>query len=66
MTEKTPPNPSIVIYPEWNDTDTILFYFFWGYILTQLGTGQLSEYCEPKWFLVGIMAIGSLFHKILR
>ncbi|CAH1376863.1 unnamed protein product, partial [Tenebrio molitor] len=62
MTEETPPDPSIPTYPEWDNTDTILSSFFWGYILTQVGAGQLSEYFGPKWFLVMTMVIASAFH----
>jgi ACS family sodium-dependent inorganic phosphate cotransporter-like MFS transporter 6/7/8 len=59
MTEETPPNPSIPTYPEWDNTDTILSSFFWGYIIPQVGAGQLSEYFGPKWFLVVTMVLGS-------
>ena len=76
MTEKTPPGPDIPVstqppkhpsmfeflqtYPQWKDTDTILSSFFWGYIVTQVGAGQLGERFGPKWFLVGTMVLGSI------
>ncbi|KAJ3654691.1 hypothetical protein Zmor_013864 [Zophobas morio] len=60
MTEKTPPGPDIHTYPQWKDTDTILSSFFWGYIVTQVGAGQLGERFGPKWFLVGTMVLGSI------
>ncbi|XP_063915675.1 putative inorganic phosphate cotransporter [Zophobas morio] len=62
MTAETPPDPSIPTYPEWDNTDVILSSFFWGYILPQVGAGQLSEYFGPKWFLCGTMTIGSVFN----
>jgi MFS family permease len=46
-------------YPEWDNTDTILSSFFWGYIIPQVGAGQLSEYFGPKWFLVVTMVLSS-------
>jgi ACS family sodium-dependent inorganic phosphate cotransporter-like MFS transporter 6/7/8 len=49
-------------YPEWDNTDTILSSFFWGYIIPQVAAGQLSEYYGPKWLLVGTMVIASAFH----
>ncbi|EFA07869.2 putative inorganic phosphate cotransporter [Tribolium castaneum] len=67
MTEETPPDPSIPTYPEWSDSDvdTILSSFFWGYLVTQIVAGQLSEYFGPKWFLVGTMLLGSVFNIII-
>ncbi|XP_063915678.1 putative inorganic phosphate cotransporter [Zophobas morio] len=62
MTAETTPDPSIPTYPEWDNTDVILSSFFWGYILPQVGAGQLSEYFGPKWFLCGTMTIGSVFN----
>ncbi|XP_068914200.1 putative inorganic phosphate cotransporter isoform X1 [Tenebrio molitor] len=62
MTEEIPPDPSIPTYPEWDNTDTILSSFFWGYIIPQVAAGQLSEYYGPKWLLVGTMVIASAFH----
>ncbi|XP_063916988.1 putative inorganic phosphate cotransporter [Zophobas morio] len=65
MIDKHPPDPSIPTYPEWKDTDTVLSSFFWGYLVTQVIAGQLSEYFGPKWFLVATMLLGSLFNILI-
>ncbi|RZB39599.1 inorganic phosphate cotransporter [Asbolus verrucosus] len=65
MTEETPPDPSIPTYPQWDNTDTILSSFFWGYLIPPVGAGQLSEYFGPKWFLFVTMIVGSLFHILV-
>ncbi|KAJ3624660.1 hypothetical protein MTP99_018265 [Tenebrio molitor] len=65
MTAETPPDPSIPTYPNWTNTDTILSSFFWGYIVPQVGAGQLGEHFGPKWFLVGTMMIGSIFNMLV-
>ncbi|XP_044252908.1 putative inorganic phosphate cotransporter [Tribolium madens] len=65
MTEETPPDPSIPTYPKWDNTDIILSSFFWGYIVPQVGAGQLGEYFGPKWFLFTTMTIGSVFNILV-
>ncbi|XP_063918406.1 putative inorganic phosphate cotransporter [Zophobas morio] len=65
MTAKLPPDPSIPTYPEWDNTDIVLSSFFWGYIIPQIGAGQLSEYFGPKWFLFGTMVMGSVFSIVV-
>lgn len=39
----------------------ILSSFFWGYILPQIVAGQVSKAYGPRWFLLGTMALCSLF-----
>jgi ACS family sodium-dependent inorganic phosphate cotransporter-like MFS transporter 6/7/8 len=39
--------------------------FFWGYLVTQIVAGQLSEYFGAKWFLVGTMLLGSVFNVLI-
>ncbi|XP_068915500.1 putative inorganic phosphate cotransporter [Tenebrio molitor] len=65
MTAETPPDPSIPTYPNWTNTDTILSSFFWGYIVPQVGAGQLGEHFGPKWFLFGTMIIGCIFNILV-
>jgi ACS family sodium-dependent inorganic phosphate cotransporter-like MFS transporter 6/7/8 len=65
MIEENPPSPDIPTYPEWTGTDTILSSFFWGYLVTQIVAGQLSEYFGAKWFLVGTMLLGSVFNVLI-
>jgi MFS family permease len=43
----------------------MLSSFFWGYIIPQVGAGQLAKRFGPKWFLVGTMTICSLFSLLL-
>ncbi|KAK5641841.1 hypothetical protein RI129_010388 [Pyrocoelia pectoralis] len=61
MTDPTAsPSPDIPTYV-WEDESVILSSFFWGYVIPQIGAGQLAKYYGPKWFLVGSMTLGSLF-----
>ncbi|XP_044252811.1 putative inorganic phosphate cotransporter [Tribolium madens] len=62
MTEESPPSNSISTYPQWDNTDTILSSFFWGYIIPQVVAGQLSERYGPKWFFVVTMIAGSIIN----
>ncbi|KAJ3645143.1 hypothetical protein Zmor_022827 [Zophobas morio] len=65
MTEKIPPEPGIITYPQWTNTDTILSSFFWGYLATQTVGGQLGEHFGPKWFLVGTTILGSVCNVLI-
>jgi sugar phosphate permease len=64
MTTRATDNPDIPIY-DWHDKSIILSSFFWGYIIPQVGAGQLAKRFGPKWFLVGTMTICSLFSLLL-
>lgn len=39
----------------------ILSSFFWGYVIPQIGAGQLAEAYGPKYFLLVAMACNGLF-----
>ncbi|KAF2897580.1 hypothetical protein ILUMI_08595 [Ignelater luminosus] len=59
MTDPTV-NPGMPTY-DWDDKPTILSSFFWGYVIPQIGAGQLAKTYGPKWFLAVTMFISSLF-----
>lgn len=54
------PNPEVPVY-EWDDESIILSSFFWGYVIPQVGAGQLAKKYGPKWFISGAMFVNSLF-----
>ncbi|KAJ3645134.1 hypothetical protein Zmor_022820 [Zophobas morio] len=64
MTTKSSDNPDIPVY-DWHDKSILLSSFFWGYIIPQIGAGQLAKKYGPKWFLVSTMGICSLFSVLL-
>nr|XP_022908787.1 putative inorganic phosphate cotransporter isoform X1 [Onthophagus taurus] len=49
----------------WTIKSTILSSFFWGYIIPQVGVGQLAERFGAKWFLTGSMAVSALFTLLI-
>ena len=49
----------------WTDKSIILSSFFWGYVLPQVGVGQLAERFGPKWFLTCSMAVSSVFTMLI-
>lgn len=65
MTTPSSPNPSVPVYPNWHDKSIVLSSFFWGYVLPQVGAGQLAKKFGPKWFLVSTMSVCSLFSLLL-
>jgi MFS family permease len=65
MMETDPPDPSIPTYPDWTEKETILSAFFWGYVIPQIGAGQLVKKFGPKWFLAVTMFINSLFTLLI-
>ncbi|KAF5293589.1 hypothetical protein FQA39_LY03074 [Lamprigera yunnana] len=50
---------------DWDDKSIMLSSFFWGYIVPQIGAGQLAKYYGPKYFLVITMTVGSLLHILI-
>ncbi|KAF5293591.1 hypothetical protein FQA39_LY03076 [Lamprigera yunnana] len=58
------PNPDIPTYT-WDDESIILSSFFWGYVIPQIGAGQLAKIYGPKWFITGTFAVGSLVTIII-
>ncbi|KAK4873845.1 hypothetical protein RN001_013205 [Aquatica leii] len=58
------PNPDIPTY-EWDDESIILSSFFLGYMIPQIGAGQLAKYYGPKYFLAGATAIGSVISILI-
>ncbi|EFA07862.1 putative inorganic phosphate cotransporter [Tribolium castaneum] len=64
MTTKASENPDIPIF-DWHNKSIILSSFFWGYIIPQVGAGQLAKKFGPKWFLVATMFICSIFGLLL-
>ncbi|KAJ3654692.1 hypothetical protein Zmor_013865 [Zophobas morio] len=65
MTDENPPDPSIPTYPDWDNTDTILSSFFWGYVVFQIGAGQIGEHFGPRYFVTGTMILGSIFNVLI-
>ncbi|KAF5293587.1 hypothetical protein FQA39_LY03072 [Lamprigera yunnana] len=57
-------NPGFKTY-DWHDESVILSSFFWGYILPQVIAGQVSTKYGARWFLVGTMAVCSLFTVLI-
>lgn len=53
------------MYEGWHDKSIVLSSFFWGYIIPQIGAGQLAKKYGPKWFLVSTMTICSLLSLAL-
>ncbi|GJQ86369.1 hypothetical protein Trydic_g4944 [Trypoxylus dichotomus] len=55
-------NPNFTTY-DWSVSikSNILSSFFWGYIIPQIGAGQLAEMYGPKWFLLATMSLSSMF-----
>lgn len=61
MTDNTTSsNPDIKTY-HWDDKNVILSSFFWGYVLPQIGAGQLAKNYGPKWLLVIAMLVNAVF-----
>lgn len=67
MMADNPPDPSIPTYPNWtlNDKDNILSSFFWGYVIFQIGAGQIGEKYGPKYFLTVAIIISSIFTMLV-
>ncbi|XP_044759965.1 putative inorganic phosphate cotransporter isoform X1 [Coccinella septempunctata] len=66
MISEKPPDESIPTYPELkDDKDTILSSFFWGYVVFQIGAGQIAEKYGPKYFLMASLAIASCFSALI-
>uniref|UniRef100_A0A8D8XYV4 Putative inorganic phosphate cotransporter n=1 Tax=Cacopsylla melanoneura TaxID=428564 RepID=A0A8D8XYV4_9HEMI len=61
MTDKKNANSDFVELP-WDQTlrGTILSSFFWGYIVTQIPAGMMSEKWGAKWLLAGSMGFCGL------
>lgn len=57
-------NPGMPTY-DWDDKPTILSSFFWGYVVPQIGAGQLAKHYGPRWFLAGTMFVSSLFSILI-
>nr|CAD7426774.1 unnamed protein product [Timema monikensis] len=51
---------------EWNTQtrSTILSSFFWGYVVMQVPAGMLGQRFGPKLFLMGAMAVCSIFNML--
>ncbi|XP_022916498.1 putative inorganic phosphate cotransporter [Onthophagus taurus] len=55
-------NPNFPTYNWTMDTkSTLLSSFFWGYVVPQIGAGQLAEKFGAKWILTIAMTISSIF-----
>nr|CAD7447699.1 unnamed protein product [Timema bartmani] len=65
MTDKNGSNPNFKEY-EWNTQtrSTILSSFFWGYVVMQVPAGMLGQRFGPKLFLMGAMAVCSVFNML--
>ncbi|KAL3272616.1 hypothetical protein HHI36_014083 [Cryptolaemus montrouzieri] len=65
MMTTQPPDPSIPTYPDWSNKDTVLSSFFWGYVVFQIGAGQIAEKFGAKYFLMGTLLIASSFSVLI-
>ncbi|CAG2068798.1 unnamed protein product, partial [Timema podura] len=65
MTDRNGSNPNFKEY-EWNTQtrSTILSSFFWGYVVMQVPAGMLGQRFGPKLFLMGAMAVCSVFNML--
>nr|CAD7415963.1 unnamed protein product [Timema cristinae] len=65
MTDRNGSNPNFEEY-EWNTQtrSTILSSFFWGYVVMQVPAGMLGQRFGPKLFLMGAMAVCSIFNML--
>lgn len=59
-------NPNFPSY-NWSMStkSSVLSSFFWGYIIPQIGAGQLAEKYGPKWFLLAAMSLSSVFSFLI-
>nr|CAD7197358.1 unnamed protein product [Timema douglasi] len=65
MTDRNGSNPNFEEY-DWNTQtrSTILSSFFWGYVVMQVPAGMLGQRFGPKLFLMGAMAVCSIFNML--
>nr|CAH7723842.1 unnamed protein product [Callosobruchus chinensis] len=66
MIDQDSHNNGIPTYPEWSSKkNMMLSSFFWGYIILQVGVGQLAKNYGPKWLIGGAAFVGSAFCALL-
>ncbi|XP_017785014.1 PREDICTED: putative inorganic phosphate cotransporter [Nicrophorus vespilloides] len=56
--------PGIPTY-DWDDTNVILSSFFWGYVIPQIGAGQLAKNFGPRYILISAMSLCSMFSILI-